>query len=101
VDTTTWTTRVLDPAAATFQPARDGAILLGEGARGERSGLAAFGPDGAKRFDVLRHSDVGISAWGRCVYARTIRPRHRTYILDARTGRTVRTLRTAIVPRFL
>jgi hypothetical protein len=100
IDIATWTTRLSDPRVSYFRPAPEG-ILVGEGARGARTGVAAYGPDGTRRFDVLNGLDVGLGAVGGYVYAHTYRPRHRTYVLDARTGRTLRTLKTAIAPRFL
>lgn len=99
VDTATWTTRFTDPRVSYFRLAPQG-ILVGEGARGARTGVAGYGPDGTRRFDVLHGLDVGLGATGGYVYARTYRPRHRTYVLDALTGRTLRVLRTAIPPRF-
>ena len=59
--------------------------------------IARFGPDGRRLWQWRRRGGVEAQAHGSFVYARD-RAAHRTYVLDARSGRRVGTLPTARPP---
>ena len=65
-------------------------------------GLALHDADGTRRATVLRgRSIVQVQTAGRYAYAVTVRPAHRTYVVELRSGRVVKTLPTAQPGRFL
>ncbi len=91
VDTRTWTSQVVDPAARAAR-AVAGAVLAYDGDRVVRSGrpglgLAAYRPDGTRLFHVLRgEAVVQVEHFGTRAYAMTDRAR---YTVDVVTGRMI------------
>ena len=98
VDTRTWAVKRISGAG------RGSVALPGGGlaAWPSRRGLALHDADGTRRATVLRgRSIVQVQTAGRYAYAVTMRPAHRTYVVDVRSGRVVKTLPTAQPGRLL
>ena len=99
MDTTTWRTRTLASRATWFVPAAPG-YLLWPG-RPQGGGMATYALATGRRTHRFGHASVGSMTWGgRYVYA-TVRGRHRTYVIDPASGRTVRVLKTGRTPHLL
>jgi hypothetical protein len=94
IDPSDWTWRQADDSVDWVLPAAGGGLLAFD-YRGGR--IALFGPDGRRVWQWQRGRGVDAQAHGSLVYARA-RAAHRTYVLDARDGRTLATLPTAQPP---
>jgi len=94
IDPSDWTWRPADERIDWVLPAASGGLTAFD-YRGGR--IARFGPDGRRMWQWQRHRGVDAQAHGSLVYARD-RAAHRTYVLDARDGRTLNTLPTARQP---
>ena len=98
VDTRTWSVKLIAGAG------RGSVALPGGGLAAWPSdrGLALHDADGTRRATVLRgRSIVQVQTAGRYAYAVTVRPAHRTYVVELRSGRVVKTLPTAQPGRLL
>jgi hypothetical protein len=87
IDTRDWSVRTLDERAAAFDAAAG--LLLTSGREGR--GLAAYSPDGRRRFHVLgdRHVEVVATA-GSLAYVRTP-PEPALKVVDLARGRVIGT----------
>ena len=93
IDTRTWSTRSLAPAAAGAVPSNLGLVSWG-GA----DGLSVFAPDGHRRLHVLRgKTPHHVSALGRYAYAHV---GSKQFAIDLKTGRVrpIRSDATVVVP---
>jgi hypothetical protein len=94
VDVRTWRDRLVIPAARSVTPLAGGGLALwpGDGQRG----LVLLDSDGHRRATLLRrHPLVQVQYAAHYAYAVSTRPRHRTWVIDLRTGRVVCRLATA------
>jgi len=105
IDTRKWTGYVLATQADSFTVANGRLLATGARWRGNVNptgmGLAAFGPDGKRRFALFDGRDVWIDhiANGRAYVAGYGWKRER--IIDLSTGRIVGTRSTAMAPTLL
>jgi hypothetical protein len=84
LDTRTWTSRMLDPAAGSFSAAGDGIVIAREGA------LRAYALDGAPRFTVsIPSGDAYVSVFGDYGYVWTA---DKVTLVDLRVGSVIVTL---------
>jgi hypothetical protein len=98
VDTRTWAVRRVAGGARGALPLPGGGLAAWPTNRG----LALLDENGQRRRTVLRGRRlVQVQAAGRYVYAVAHEPKHRTYVVDFRSGRVVRTLPTAQPGRLL
>jgi hypothetical protein len=94
VDARSWRDRLLTADARTFTPLPGGGLALWPGDRPR--GLVLLDSDGHRRATLLRrHRLVQVQYAAHYAYAVATRPRHRTWVIDLRTGRVVRRLATA------
>jgi hypothetical protein len=95
VDTRSWEVRRAAADASTFTPLPEGGLALWPVDHRPR-GLVLLDSDGRRRATVLRRQRlVQVQYAGRYAYAVATRPRHRTWVIDLRTGRVIRGLATA------
>ncbi len=94
IDPSDWTWRPADERIDWVLPTAGGGLTAFD-YRGGR--IARFGPDGRRVWQWQRRRGVDAQAHGSLVYARD-RAAQRTYVLDARDGRTLNTLPTARQP---
>lgn len=88
IDTTTWSSRVVDRSAAQVAAMRDGSWLA---ISGRRPGIRAVTPSGDTRWTALRGTQIRTAqATSRHVYALDDAGKT-TYVLDAASGRTLAT----------
>jgi hypothetical protein len=98
VDTRSWAVRRIEGGARGALPLPGGGLAAWPANRG----LALLDANGHRRRTVLRGRRlVQLQAAGRYAYAVAYEPRHRTYVVDLRSGRVVRTLPTAQPGRLL
>jgi hypothetical protein len=98
VDISTWAVRPLAGGAHGALPLPGGGLAAWPTNRG----LALLDENGRRRRTVLRGRRlVQVQAAGRYVYAVAHEPKHRTYVIDLRSGRVVHTLLTAQPGRML
>lgn len=95
VDARTWRVRLVTADARSFTPLPGGGLALWQADDPPR-GLVLLDGDGRRRATVLRrHPLVQVQYAAHYAYAVATRPRHRTWVIDLRTGRVVRSLATA------
>lgn len=94
IDPSDWTWQPADERIDWTMPAPGGGLVAFDYRDGR---IARFGPDGRRLWQWRRRGGVEAQAHGSFVYARD-RAAHRTYVLDARSGRRVGTLPTARPP---
>jgi len=101
VDTGLWAQRVVDRRAQWLAPPAGGRLVLSEA--GERTGVVAYDAAGRRVWSRFAGTRVwaAAAAAGRVYAVDRTRDRHRTYVLDAATGRVERTLPTARLPLLL
>jgi hypothetical protein len=94
VDARTWSVRLVTAAARSFTALPGGGLALWLGDRPR--GLLLFDSDGRRHATLLRrHPLVQVQYAAHYAYAVATRPRHRTWVIDLRTGRVVHSLATA------
>jgi hypothetical protein len=95
VDTRTWDVRLAAPGASAFTPLPGSGLALWPVDQPAR-GLILLNSDGRRRATVLRRQRlVQVQYAAHYAYAVATRPRHRTWVIDLRTGRIIRSLATA------
>jgi hypothetical protein len=99
IDTRTWSRRVIEPEVSVFETA-GGRVITTDWGRGDRPAIRAYEIDGRLAWS-LDVAPVRMEAAGRYAYFSVFRPRHRTYVVDATTGKVVKTLKTASPPSLL
>jgi hypothetical protein len=98
IDTASWRTRRLASDPSWFVTAAPGQLVWA-GSRKER-GMVSYALATGRRLHRFAGRYVSMVWGGRFLYA-SVRSRHRTYVLDPATGRTLHVLRTARVPFLL
>jgi hypothetical protein len=95
LDVRTWRVRRVVGGTVSFQAIPGGGFVLSHGGSPPR-GLTLFDAAGHRRASLLAHRAITRLQLARgYAYATTTEPRHRTWIVDLRTARIVRTLPTA------
>jgi hypothetical protein len=94
IDPSDWTWRHADTSVDWALPAAAGGLVAFDYRDGR---IALFAPDGRRAWQWQRGRGIDAQTHGSRVYARD-RTAHRTYVPDARTGRTLTTLPTARPP---
>jgi hypothetical protein len=101
IETAGWTERIASRLAGFVLPALDGLVVP----EFRRPGLHVFGRDGRRRFTISPRDGVSnVQVAGRYAYVRNARRRgrdHRTHVVDLRSGRVVRHLKTTRLPFFI
>jgi hypothetical protein len=94
IDARMWRAHLVTAAAHSFTALPGGGLALWPGDRPR--GLVILDSDGHRRATLLRrHRLVQVQYAEHYAYAVATRPRHRTWVIDLRTGRVVRRLATA------
>jgi hypothetical protein len=107
IDTSAWTIRTLDSRSSSALAVADALVVANEiyvpvTDKTHATGLVAYSPDGRRLFHLFGQQIVPrLQAAGHYAYASFYQPRHRTYVIDLRSGRIVHRLRTAEPPQLL
>jgi hypothetical protein len=107
IDTSGWTIRTIDSRSSQALAAADALVAANDAydpvtGRSTANGLVAYSLEGRTRFHLFGHQIVPrLQAAGRYAYASFYQPRHRTYVIDLRSGRIAHRLPTAEPPQLL